>query len=597
MDEDRLPEQDFAFVSRFAEEQEDLGEDFRSELFTDEPSSDEQCNASDPIYAGAPISVLESIIAILCFVQSEHISGVGLGRLLSLIALHIPKLNNFFKSTKRFFRLLEDKEDNFQVYYFCNLCLKKLESSSSLCDICTDKKRTVSYLIHFPLERQVRKLCSRPSFFKDVNYKDTRVKKNDQNIEDVLDGQAHKNAEMEPEVGTTDLTMSWNADGLQVFNSSSFSIWPFYLSINNLPPKKRFYSENMLMGGIWCGMSKPYPNIFLQPIFEDLTVLQNGIRITDSLTVRVKLICGTCDAPARAYFLNMKLHSGFFSCHLCLTRGEYSADIGKLTVFPFEENPQPRTLEQYKQNVTFAVENRVIETKNNPLLNDVRCCGIKGPTLLSYMVEDLFPNTAIDSMHCIYLGVMRQMLVLMFDVVSAYKHLKVVNDRMLKIAAPHFLDRAPETIDKLVHWKASMLRAFLFYFSVCVLSDVLKPEYFEHFLLFVKGVSLLNSSSISPDDTTLADLLLKQFVQQFQTLYGKRHMSHNLHMLMHLSECVRRLGPLWAISCFFYEDMNGRIAQLIHGTRYAGIQVCTNLSIISRLPEMVQNLKNGLVKQ
>ncbi|XP_034245545.1 uncharacterized protein LOC117647758 [Thrips palmi] len=447
-------------------------------------------------------------------------------------------------------------------------------------------------------------MFSRPGFQDDLNYKFRRVKKNINNIEDILDGQAYKNAEVEPEVGTTDVTMTWNADGLQVFNSSTFSIWPCFLIINELPPSKRYYSENMLIGGIWCGMSKPHPNIFLQPIYNDLKVLQSGIRISDSLKVRAKLICGTCDAPARAYFLNMKLHSGFYSCHLCLTKGEYSAAIGKLTVFPYEENPPPRTMELYKENVKFAVEKKVVEKKNKHLLNDIRCCGIKGPTVLSHMIDgDLFLSTAIDAMHCVYLGVTRQLLGLWFDAehrdspFSAYQHVKLVNQRLLNIMAPHFFDRAPESIDKLVHWKASMLRAFLLYFSVCVLADVLKPKYFEHFLLLVKGISLLNSSSISQDDIKLATLLLDQFVEEFQTLYGKRHMSHNVHMLRHLSATVQHLGPLWIISCFKFEDMNGRIARLIHGTRHAGIQVCSNLSIINRLPLMVHNLTNEDVKK
>lgn len=238
----------------------------------------------------------------------------------------------------------------------------------------------------------------------------------------------------------------------------------------------------MLIGGIWCGMTKPHPNVFLQPIYNDLEALRKGIVISDSLTVRAKLICGTCDAPARAYVLNMKLHLGYFSCHLCLSKGEFVA--GTVTVFPYEENPRARTLEEYKEHVKFAVQNRVIEKKNNHLLNDERCCGIKGPTVLSYMVDDLFKSTTVDAMHCVYLGVTRQMLTLMFDAehkdkdFSAHPQLEVVNQRMVNITAPHFLDRAPETIDKLVHWKATMFRAFLFHFSLCVLSDILKPQYF-----------------------------------------------------------------------------------------------------------------------
>ena len=41
----------------------------------------------------------------------------------------------------------------------------------------------------------------------------------------------------------------------------------------------------------------------------------------------------------------------------------------------------------------------------------------------------------------------------------------------------------------------------------------------------------------------------------------------NVHMLQHLPECVQLWGPLWAYSCFHFENLNGYIKTLFHGTR------------------------------
>ena len=109
-----------------------------------------------------------------------------------------------------------------------------------------------------------------------------------------------------------------------------------------------------------------------------------------------KLICGTCDAPARALFLNMKVHCGFYSCPVCCIRGEKSARTGDVLVFPYEENIPSRNVEDCQDQVRFAVENRVLHNKD--LQNDERCVGIKGPTLLSHMVDNMFSSTAIDAM-------------------------------------------------------------------------------------------------------------------------------------------------------------------------------------------------------
>jgi len=45
-------------------------------------------------------------------------------------------------------------------------------------------------------------------------------------------------------------------------------------------------------------------------------------------------------------------------------------------------------------------------------------------------------------------------------------------------------------------------------------------------------------------------------------------MSRTTHTLGHLGQHVRRLGPLWATSCFSFESFYHYAVQLIHGTRY-----------------------------
>lgn len=44
-------------------------------------------------------------------------------------------------------------------------------------------------------------------------------------------------------------------------------------------------------------------------------------------------------------------------------------------------------------------------------------------------------------------------------------------------------------------------------------------------------------------------------------------MTLNLHNIgEHLSSYVRKLGPLWAWSCFPFEDMNGSLLEQVHGS-------------------------------
>ena len=194
--------------------------------------------------------------------------------------------------------------------------------------------------------------------------------------------------------------------------------------------------------------------------------MTNGIEVKfhgeeETIKIRATVVCGSCDEPAKAGFLNMRSHNGFYSCHLCLIRGTKPGDA---TVFPYQKDVPLRNMPQYEEHVRLAVANRVILTKNQH--REEECRGIKGPTILSSILLNLFFSMAVDSMHCLYLGVMHYLLHLWFDKklkderFSVFNKIKLVNARTKDLAPPHFLQRLPQTIEKLCYWKASELRFF-----------------------------------------------------------------------------------------------------------------------------------------
>ena len=48
---------------------------------------------------------------------------------------------------------------------------------------------------------------------------------------------------------------------------------------------------------------------------------------------------------------------------------------------------------------------------------------------------------------------------------------------------------------------------------------------------------------------------------------GEKMCTMNVHILAHLTDCVRCWGPLWAYSCFPFETRNGDIKKMFHGSR------------------------------
>ncbi|KAJ8670982.1 hypothetical protein QAD02_002241 [Eretmocerus hayati] len=65
----------------------------------------------------------------------------------------------------------------------------------------------------------------------------------------------------------------FNVDGAPKFESSTWSAWPVYLLMNELPPKVRL--RRLVTLGFWFAKSKPPMNAFLTPVFRVLNELSS----------------------------------------------------------------------------------------------------------------------------------------------------------------------------------------------------------------------------------------------------------------------------------------------------------------------------------
>ncbi len=96
----------------------------------------------------------------------------------------------------------------------------------------------------------------------------------------------------------------------------------------------------------------------------------------------------------------------------------------------------------------------------------------------------------------------------------------------------------------------------MLYYSLPILFGVLPPDYFNHYALFVVAMQIFVSESITPSDLSMGKTCLDIFCKKYGRFYGERHMTINVHTLLHLASTVEELGPLWAYSCFSFEGIN-----------------------------------------
>ena len=91
-------------------------------------------------------------------------------------------------------------------------------------------------------------LCSDPEFVNSLQYRFQRVKRADKNIEDVYDGSLYR-SKCSPGGFLSEkynLSVKLNTDGVAIFRSSQFGVWPLFLLINELPPSLRYVNKSKI---------------------------------------------------------------------------------------------------------------------------------------------------------------------------------------------------------------------------------------------------------------------------------------------------------------------------------------------------------------
>lgn len=115
----------------------------------------------------------------------------------------------------------------------------------------------------------------------------------------------------------------------------------------------------------------------------------------------------------------------------------------------------------------------------------------------------------------------------------------------------------------------------MLYYSIPVLYGLLPLGniYFHHYAIFVHAIYICLKDAISMEEVKKAESMLFSFCKNFSALYKERFLTLNVHQLLHLADDIRELGPLHTQSCFSFEDKNGFILELIHGTRLIESQI------------------------
>ena len=226
--------------------------------------------------------------------------------------------------------------------------------------------------------------------------------------------------------------------------------------------------------------------------------------------------------------------------------------------------------------------------------------GVKGLTWFSFLPWfDMVRGVAVDYMHCITLGIVKMIMSLWFDksykneIFSIASEIGKVERRLISIKPPSYITRLPRSLSEVSHFKATEFKNFLLFYSLPCLYGILPDDMFHHFSLLVYSIFLLLQENITPSDILACKRMLLEFVINIPVFYGERYMTSNVHLLLHLTDKVEDLGPLWASSCFYFEDFNGQLRRLFHGTQHVERQIAFAVCVHQQLPSMSSCLQYG----
>lgn len=564
--------------------------------------NDEETNKDNMVIfveSNLTISDIKNLILSFCLRHSLSKSGVSdLIKIIEMCAGKKLPLTNYYIDT--FFSV---PENVVQYNFYCDFCKAELVTDlhrsgvtnyTKICNQCNNQN-TISlevsnHFILLDLEYQFRSLLDRININSIYNY---MAKTCSYKIEDIYNSEIYKlNHQSFDDDKCVKLTFNFSTDGAPIFESSKRSMWPIQLILNELPPKERF--KNVILAGIWCANCEPNMTIFMNCFARNCeNIAEQGITyFHNNKTINFKISPLFCcvDSVARPMIQNFTQFNGFYGCSYCYHPGTV---VDRVVKYP---------LPTHGTNYTNRSSHEIVDHMKEAWKTNKRVLGVKGASALINLKQfDLVWGYPIDYMHSVLLGVVRQI----FDIWTTYgytenrefyigapKNLNVINERLLNIHPPNEIHRTPRPIKERAKWKATEWRSWLLFYCIPCLKGILPDKYLANFVLLQRAIYILLKKSILPQELDEAEHCVALFVSDFQSLYGQNAMTFNVHLLTHLTESVRKTGPLWATSTFCFESNIFNIKKLIKGPTGVTDQIVKKTLKTTRLLQKLLSDKN-----
>lgn len=516
-------------------------------------------------------------------------------------ALPLTAIENLFKlincifvesiipETKYFIDKLFNPKNCTTYHALCDNCGQNIGTFTSsdiikkcaLCNFDTNVKDSMyaNFFVTLDPSTQISDLIEANCDYYDdvVNYKVS----NNQVIGSIYDGKLYQRfvKGLDSSDRNRYVTVIFNTDGAPLFESSTYSIWPIYIMLNELPIEIR--TKNLIVVGLWFNKKKPDMNVFLKPFVEKMNSMGDiGVpcKIKNEMRV-IKLFCLVCcvDSVARAPMQGLQQFNGKYGCNWCKHPTKWIVNKRKpksgSSKYPWlDVKGLLRTEEESIRHMHKA-------TAKKP------CYGFKNPSILINLKKfNIIDGFVPDEMHLVS-GVVKQFATIWFGSKNGTSSLLkkseigTVNELLLSTKVPHQVGRLTRSLQDRAHWKAREWQNWLLYYSLPIMCQFLDKKLIEHWTKLVEAIHILLQSEISIIELNRADELLYEFVYDTQRLYSKFAMTFNIHLLLHLARSVLNWGPLYEHSAFAFEAGNAKLLRVVNAAKGVHKQICRHITL------------------
>ncbi|KAK3921082.1 Baculoviral IAP repeat-containing protein 1a [Frankliniella fusca] len=537
------------------------------------------------------LSVNEGILNVMDLYIQNNMSKADVQREVKSLCQFLPENHSMPISAHNIFKYILSLSPpmNSKLHYYCSECLFYYGiEDEKLCEVCGVESES-GHFFEFDLSVITKYLFECRDLASVIDKQHQRNSQEDPTgYKDVKDGSAYKSLNVDR--NKYDLNFIVNTDGVRIRKSSSKELWLIMICPVEVPVHLR--KSFTVVVGVWYDTAKPNMNTFMRPLAKSMQLFSDrGIDWTHPQTgqthmSKVILLMTVADAPARAMVQNLMRFNGKYGCNMCEIKTTRTAPV---------PNKKRIRVYQYKHDLVLRTKDNMLRQAEQALAQGRNVRGVKGPSVLNLVPSaDCATSVIPEFMHSVLLGVEKQLVTLWAITPgewSVSRHIPVIDKILSEIKHPDFVHRPSRSLNSFKFWKASDFYYFLLFESLIVLKGHLPEMYYQHYILFVKGIFLLLQGIISETDLEEANLLLRLFVNRFGNVYGERALTHNVHQLCHLSLCVRRYGPLFANSAFPFEDINGLIAKRTHGCNQMDAEIVNNIRICQGI-QMLRNIVN-----